>query len=375
MADRLREPFPASYPIRRSQHDEMERFLSARLRASPERWREFFRPDMSSVEAYERSIEEYRREFLWHIALLDPPSIGVDVPLEPSGRRLRIEEVGEDEVARIHRVWIPVADGLELYGLYLVPRSVAVGKDPGRTAARASRAGGPMIVAQHGGSGCPEAVCGLDERDAYDGFGRRAVERGYIVFAPFILMTVSYGGDPKPRYDRYAFDRMARLVGLSIVGIEVYKIIEGLRVLVSERSEIDDTRVGMAGLSYGGYYALQCAAASTRFACAVVAGILRSKVGDGGRGDFQGPQDRLFYNAANTFETVPTAGLVCPRPLMIQHGSTDPVVPVEGARPVAGEIAEHYATLGIADRFEYHEHDGGHEFRTDAVLAFFDRHL
>ena len=119
----------------------------------------------------------------------------------------------------------------------------------------------PLLVAQHGGGGCPEAICDFDTRVNYRGFGPEAVRRGYIVWAPLVLMQVTYGGDPEPKTDRRYLDRRARLVGTSIVGIEVHKIMAGVRALRDAREEIDGRRIGMTGLSYGGYYTLYAHAA------------------------------------------------------------------------------------------------------------------
>jgi hypothetical protein len=77
----------------------------------------------------------------------------------------------------------------------------------------------------------------------------------------------------------------------------------------------------------------------------------------------------------NTFGAVQTAGLICPRPLMIQNGTADPVVPVEGARVGAPKVAAFYERLGIPDRFLYSEHPGGHVFHNESLFAFFDTHL
>lgn len=409
MTHEYRESFSTSFPIRAQQHEQMQRFLSRRLQDAAAGVDSFFLPDFSSVPAYERSIADYRDEFLEHLGLvagaeadavenaparsgisLRKPSVvddGRQRKMRATARKrpealrgtpgpMRIEPLGHDDLAEYSRIWIPVASDLDLYGLYITPRKTGAQsstepfESPGVPGADL-----PLIVAQHGGGGCPEAICGVDEREAYDGFGRRAVERGYAVFAPFILMTVTYGGDPPPKFDRYAFDQMARLANLTIVGVEVFKIAEGVRRLISTVEEIDASRVAIAGLSYGGFFSLYAAAASRLFACAVVSAILSSRVDDAAHGSYARGLDRLMPGAACTFETHVIGGLVCPRPLMIQHGVDDPVVPVDAARAAAGRIARWYDRLGIADRYSYSEHAGGHRFDSDSVLDFIDRNM
>jgi dipeptidyl aminopeptidase/acylaminoacyl peptidase len=363
MGDRFTEPFSRSYPIRQEQHQQMHRFLWKHLTDAAEAQHTVFEADFSSPRAYHASMAPQRERFMAHVGLGMPLSDSDGPPAVPD---VRIEEIGRDDVATFSRVWVRVASDLDLYGLYMSPRSG--GSRRGVDAL-------PLIVAQHGGGGCPEAVCGLDERAAYDDIGRKAAIRGYAVFAPFILMTVTYGGDPTPPRDRYSFDQMARLVNRTIVGIEIYRIIEGVKALAAAVDEVDPSRICMAGLSYGGFFSLYTSAASEIFACAVVSGILSSRLEDGARGNFRRGLDRLLPGAAESFETTTVARLVCPRPLMVQHGITDTVVPVDAARAVSRQIVPVYERLGIPERYTYHEHAGGHEFASSDILDFVDRHI
>jgi hypothetical protein len=46
-----------------------------------------------------------------------------------------------------------------------------------------------------------------------------------------------------------------------------------------------------------------------------------------------------------------------------------------GARAEAARAATFYQKLGVPDRFQFSAHPGGHEFDTQTILTFFDRHL
>ena len=85
--------------------------------------------------------------------------------------------------------------------------------------------------------------------------------------------------------------------------------------------------------------------------------------------------DRRFFNIMNTFGLVQMVGLICPRPLMIQNGEEDTVIPVEGARRGAPQAVLYYKRLGIEGRFTYFEHPGGHEFHNESIFDFFERYL
>ena len=350
---RFREAFPLSYPIRREQHAEINRYVDRLIEESEDRRGEFFRPDFSSVRCYEESILPLRRRFLEMLGC--PPPKAVDPPPP------RLERIGQDAVADVYRVWIEVAEGVQVYGIYMVPRDVA-----GRA---------PLLVAQHGGGGCPEAICDFDTRVNYRGFGPEAVRRGYIVWAPLVLMQVTYGGDPEPKTDRRYLDRRARLVGTSIVGIEVHKIMAGVRALRDAREEIDGRRIGMTGLSYGGYYTLYAMAGCPEIAAGACSGYFRSLAVKLSESDAGKASDVGFFGLLSSFGLAETVGLICPRPLLIQNGVNDPVVPVEEAREAAPRAKAFYDHLGIGGRFAYHEHPGGHEFDNDAIFAFFEKQL
>ena len=70
-------------------------------------------------------------------------------------------------------------------------------------------------------------------------------------------MYSNYSGDTTiPEASRDILDKQRKLLGSSIIGLEIHKIIESTKILIKERPEIDATNVPMTGLSWGGL--LQC---------------------------------------------------------------------------------------------------------------------
>jgi hypothetical protein len=60
----------------------------------------------------------------------------------------------------------------------------------------------------------------------------------------------------------------------------------------------------------------------------------------------------------------------------VQIGAQDGALNnLDGARVEAERAAAFYRQLGLADRFQFQVHPGGHEFDPAAILDFFDRHL
>ncbi|MBI3986351.1 MAG: hypothetical protein HY343_05500 [Lentisphaerae bacterium] len=110
--------------------------LIRRKQGKAERRRErFFRPDFSSVSAYETSVSDYRRKF--------KKMLGWPLTRKPCSRPPAVEEtfVAQDELGRIFRLRIEALPGLKLYGLLFLP---------------AGKERPPLVISQHGGGGTPE---------------------------------------------------------------------------------------------------------------------------------------------------------------------------------------------------------------------------
>ena len=132
----------------------------------------------------------------------------------------------------------------------------------------------------------------------------------------------------------------------------------------------------MAGLSYGGYFTLCCGAASPLIRASVVAGIFQNQSDEGSSARRAGRvSDTALPGVLETFDLAVCAGMICPRPLLIQNGKNDTVIPVESARKAVPTARRFYERIGVAERFEYDEHNGSHEFENRRIFAFLAKHL
>jgi hypothetical protein len=349
-----REPFAESFPIRREQHLQIKGYVDGLLAGQAERALRQFAPDTSSPAAYERSLAPYRERVA--------RSFGTPPPGAQPGRVTKWQEVATDADCAIFRGWIEVIPGVEAYGIYMLPH-----RRPAKV---------PLLIAQHGGGGNPEAICDLDTRVNYRSFGREAVRRGYAVWAPALAMRSTFSGDePVAGATRELLDQKLRLAGTSIIGLELYKILESTRTLLRTRPELDAQRVGMTGLSWGGFFTMYAAALEPAIKVAAPSGYLRDFAAQLAKAaaDDSRLGDREIVGGFGHFQAL---GLICPRPCLVQIGEQDGAInPLDGARVEAGRAADFYRRLGMADRFRYHLHPGGHEFDVPAILDFFDRHL
>lgn len=269
-----------------------------------------------------------------------------------SAKPARIEKSGEDAIGVYHRVWIPVAPGVETYGLYIVPRN--------------AKLPAPLVISLHGGGGIPESALFHGGSNYHDQI-RGAVQKGYVVWAPLFVMypfADRNKGTVIPVDVRKDLDEKFRRLGTSLMGVEMTKVTRALdRIL--ERPEVDPSRVAMIGLSYGGYYTLYIAAVEPRIKVAVASCSFRNTpaatggVTEGRPIDITSPEQ---------------VALVAPRPLQIQVGVHDKAAPMDSVRLAAMEARRAYegAAPGL---FDYAEFEGGHEWRGDIAWAFLARHL
>jgi dienelactone hydrolase len=352
LPEHYREPFAHSFPFRERQHRQIKAYAEQLPPLQRPASMPAFEPDTASVAAYERSLEPTRDQLRQFFGV--PPGAR-------EGRITKFEQIGEDRHCLVFRVWVEVIEGVEAYGLYLQPKQSA-GK-------------APLLIAQHGGGGNPEAICDLDTRDNYRGFGPEAVKRGYGVWAPGLAMRCDYCGDPAiPGANREQLDQKLKQGGTSIIGLELHQIIESTRALIKARPEIDAERVGMTGLSWGGFYTMYVTALSPFIKAAAPAAFFKDYDDIRVRteeGKARSP-DRELVGGLSHAEAV---ALICPRPCFVQMGEKDPVVPIAGARKETARAAAFYRKLGLADRYEFHVHNGGHVYDTKAILDFFHRRL
>lgn len=352
VTEQYREPFSESYPIRKEQHLELKAYVDELLNEEIEASMNKFQPDFFSIKSYESSLYPYRLQLGEYFGYPPPKTI--------KGSISKFEKAGEDKYSTIYRVWIEVIQGIHTYGLYLVPKNT-----DGEI---------PLIVAIQGGGGNPEAICGLDTRVNYHNFGYEAVKRGYAVWAPGLTMLSAYAKDPEiPEISREILDSQLKRVGSSIIGLEIHKIIESTRTLINARQEIDANNVGMTGLSWGGFFTMYSSALAPFIKAAAPSGYFRNSKDDlENILDTESTSSIYSFKGFGHFQTI---GMICPRPCLVQLGENDTLFDLEGARIEAEKAEALYKKLGIADKFIFDVHAGGHEFENESILNFFDKYL
>jgi dienelactone hydrolase len=310
---------------------------SGKERADRER-RKYFSPSLASVAAYKADIEKFRAEYRRTLGI--PYFEGMESPKEAVYR----EEVAEDSLGKIYRVKVPVVPGLHLYGILIV-------SDCEKKL--------PMVLFPHGGNGKPEQVCGFYSNDTYHEMLRRYLLRGVSIFAPQLLLWVT-GKDGEP-HNRYLVDMNLKQLGTSIAGLEVFALTKAIDWLEKE-PYVDPARIGMAGLSYGGYYTMLTAAADTRIKSAYMSGAYKDSFL---HNELDSATDMTFEGAAFKFLDNEFFKLICPRALFAELASDDIYFKAADAEIRSHEVADTYRALGIENQFRYRTFTGVHEFPLD----------
>ncbi len=312
------------------------------------------RADFSSVDAYNRSLDELRAHL--HASLRYPP------PGAENFKAELVEEttLGEDALATYTRLRIRTLPGVESIGVYMRPKTLRAGRSP-------------LVIAAHGRGDAPDTgpdgkqvILDHSNRD----IARGALERGYLVWAP----TFVFYATNQPDTIRERLAARATEAGTTLAAIEIAKVIGTLDVLI-QRPEVDPARVGMIGMSYGGFHTLYTTALEPRIKAAVVAGYFNDREALLDGSEPYGLFDWRFADSLGWLRDPNIAALICPRPLLIEDATYDQIFPITGARRAAPRAAEFYRRLKVEDRFQFLEFTGRHDFDGKDAWDFLDRWL
>jgi dienelactone hydrolase len=235
---------------------------------------------------------------------------------------------------------------------------------------------GPAMLAAHGhGPGKSEA-CGLERTGTPNAdYAHQLALRGYVVLAPD-MRCFGERLDWNPD-DHYACDTNlvhGVMAGMSPLTQNLWDLARSLDVLEAHPL-VDPARIGMAGLSYGGTVTLFLAAMDERVAAAVVSGYFSSWA-ESHKMPWNMCGSQVLPGMLGVLEHVDLAGLVAPRPLLIENGRDDDLFPAVVAAAEVAKLRHVYATLGASeDRLVHDVFDGGHQWHGEEAYPFLQRWL
>lgn len=138
--------------------------------------------------------------------------------------------------------------------------------------------------------------------------------------------------------------------------------------------EVDAERIGMMGLSLGGTMTAFTSALDTRIKAADIIGYINPILDFGiKRRNICGSQ--VLPGLYLYFDTHDIAGMIAPRPLLIEMGKKDDCFYFEDMQKGYREVAAIYHAAQADNRLYEDVHDGGHAFSGKRAAEFFKKYL
>ncbi len=326
-----------------------------------------------------RSVEEWRR---WREGLVAElrARMGPDRPraalrLETTERKTFLGYVRE-------KIVYETEPGASVSAYVLFPRHGG-GRRPGLLCFHGHGASGKSLVA--GESGLNLRRLRHMVRSRYN-VAERFVRRGYVCVCPDAR---GWGDRADGFWRRSASDRRhpyagardpcnmhflnAQLFGMNLLWLNVWDDMRALDVLAA-RADVDASRLGAVGLSWGGTRALWLAALDARVRTAVVSCAL-TKVVTQTIAQHHMCGSQILPGMATVCDFGDVAALIAPRPLLVESGASDPIFPIAEAREEFEVARRAYALLGVPDRCEHRVFDGGHRFDGERTYTFVEQWL
>ncbi len=324
------------------------------LREAASRRQQFFweKTDTDSLERWEETCEDPKTYF-WDEVIGRCPA--PDVSANPRTRLIYDEPHWKG-----YEVVLDVWKGVFAYGILLLPNDLQPGEQR------------PVVVCQHGLEGRPQDTADPRIESVYHSYAASLADRGFITYAP-----------QNPYIGQDAFrviQRKANPIKWSLFSLIIRQHERTLDWL-AELPFVDADRIGFYGLSYGGKTAMRVPAVLERYACSICSADFNEWIVKNATFDsrysymFTGEYEMPEFDLGNTFNYGEMAGLIAPRPFMVERGHDDGVAPDEWVAHEFAVVRRLYVRLGIADRTEIEFFDGGHQINSTDTFSFLHRHL
>jgi dienelactone hydrolase len=313
-----------------------------------------------AARAWQRKV---RKALAEKLGFLDTPRVA------PKPRQ--IDHVDRGNYVR-HKIIIRTSAQSELPLYLLVPKNIK-GKRPA-----------VMALAGHG-YGAKDLV-GLwedgSERNTPDGthrdFADQLARRGFVVVAPEIscfgerqfsnttFRAVGLNGSC------HNIATWAMMLGKSVAGL---RVMDGMRVIdyLAAQKFVDADRIGVMGLSGGGMHAFLSTAIDPRIKAAVISGYFCN---------WRHSILSIFHCTCNFVpgllelgELSDLAGLIAPRPLLVEAGTRDDIFPIAHVKETVAKARRAWKLLGVNENLQTDYFEGRHRINGPKAYDFLAEHL
>ena len=209
----------------------------------------------------------------------------------------------------------------------------------------------------------------------YD-YGEQMVKRGYITICP----------DFRPFGERVAyanpFEKQDKCNVYFIKGLLLGQILltrnihDGMRVIdfLLTQKEVDQEKIGCMGLSFGGTMTTYISALDERVKAAdIICYLTTTRHYAIETANFCGAQfvPHLYKYA----DVADIAGLIAPRPLLVEIGVNDTCFKFEAARKAQEQLRKIYRASEAQNKLEFDIFLGEHSFAGHKAFPFFEKYL
>lgn len=264
-----------------------------------------------------------------------------------------------------------------------VPAYVLIPKD--RRRARDGRL--PAILCLHGhGPYGKDAVAGVVDPNRpelaahiaslnYD-YGAQMAREGYLTISPDSRNFGECADLPDRSGEvncNWHFLRGSTM-GINLLTLVIWDMMRTVDYLET-RADVDPTRIGAMGLSWGGTRTTYLGALEPRIKAADIICYLTTykQFAIDMVGNLCGiqhlPQMYSYGDVADI------AGLIAPRPLLVESGIYDDCFPIEATLQAQEHLRRIYRAAGAEDRLHIDTFSGAHQFHGPSAREFFDRYL
>ena len=207
-------------------------------------------------------------------------------------------------------------------------------------------------------------------------YGQQMAQAGFLTLCPDLRVF----GERRDKDDRFEGQDPCNMNFIKGALLGVYTLtlnIHDLRCCVDyleTRPEVDPRRIGMMGLSQGGTMTTFTTAAEPRIKAADIIGYvnpwLRFAIG---RSQFCGSQ--FVPGIHRWLDTDDIAGLIAPRPLLLEMGIYDDCFPIQDLLAGYEGVRRIYRAAGCEDRLWADIFPGPHGFGGNKTFEFFKKFL
>ncbi len=205
-------------------------------------------------------------------------------------------------------------------------------------------------------------------------YGELMAQRGFVTLCPDLrVFGERCDGDYGQRDPCNVHFIRGAILGIYTLTLNIFDLMRCADYLQTRR-EIDPERIGLMGLSQGGTMATFGGAVDQRFKAVDIICYLNSWRDFGIRtANFCGSQ--IVPNIFRYFDTHDVAGLIAPRPLLVEMSMWETGFPIDDTIKSVKPLERLYKAAGVPENLDFEIHSYEHAFGMNKAYDFFGANL